>query len=109
VVILKGSGSIIAHPDGRIVINPTGNAGLATGGTGDVLAGACGALIAQHGDIWQAALAATYLHGAAADALVERGVGPVGLTAGEVLHAMRDELNGVSRASENLKHPNLSS
>ena len=92
-VILKGSGSVIAHPEGSAVINPTGNPGLASGGTGDVLAGACGALIAQHRDLWQAALAATYLHGAAADALVAQGIGPVGLTAGELAVAMREQLN----------------
>jgi len=93
VVILKGSGSIIAQPDGRIVVNPTGNAGLASGGTGDVLAGACGAFIAQHRDIWQAALAATYLHGAAADSLVQRGVGPIGLSASELITEIRNQLN----------------
>jgi len=98
VVILKGSGTIIAQPDGRIVINPTGNASLATGGTGDVLAGACGAFIAQHRDIWQAALAATYLHGAAADNLVQRGTGPVGLSAGELIVEIRHQLNATSRA-----------
>jgi len=93
VVILKGSGSILTQPKGSIIINPTGNAGLATGGSGDVLAGACGALIAQHKNIWQAALAATYLHGAAADSLVQQGVGPVGLTPGELIVEMRSLLN----------------
>lgn len=102
VVILKGSGSIIAHPDGHIVINPTGNAGLATGGTGDVLAGTCGAFIAQHRDIWQAALAATYLHGAAADSLVQQGVGPIGLCAGELIKEMRSELNKTAHALHDL-------
>jgi hydroxyethylthiazole kinase-like uncharacterized protein yjeF len=97
VVILKGSGSIIAHPNGTIVINPTGNAGLATGGTGDVLAGVCGSLIAQHENIWEAALAATWLHGAAADALVAKGIGPVGLCAGELLAEVRKILNSDQR------------
>jgi len=93
VVILKGSGSIIAHPNGDIVVNPTGNPALATAGTGDVLAGLCGSLLAQHKMIWQAALAATYLHGAAADSLVARGIGPVGLCAGELLVEIRGQIN----------------
>jgi len=97
-VILKGSGSIIARTDGSVAINPTGNPGLATGGTGDVLSGACGALIAQHRDIWQAALAATWLHGAAADSLVQLGVGPVGLTPGELIVEMRTLLNELGSA-----------
>ena len=92
-IILKGSGSILAHPHGHIVINPTGNAGLATAGAGDVLAGVCGSLAAQHHNVWQAALAATWLHGAAADNLVAQGVGPVGLCAGELLAEIRRGLN----------------
>jgi len=93
VVILKGSGTVITQPKGGIVINPNGNAGLATGGSGDVLSGACGALIAQHKNIWQAALAATWLHGAAADSLVQRGIGPVGLSPGELILEIRALLN----------------
>lgn len=93
VVILKGSGSVIAHPDGRLVINGTGNPALATAGSGDVLAGLCGALLAQHWSLWEAALAAPYLHGAAADELVMQGTGPAGLTAGELLPVIRNGLN----------------
>lgn len=92
-VVLKGSGTVIAAPDGRIVINPTGNAALATAGTGDVLAGLCGALLAQGWPAWEAALAAVWLHGAAADALVGDGVGPIGLTAHELVPAIRIALN----------------
>jgi len=93
IVILKGSGSILAHPLGHIVINTAGNAALATGGTGDVLAGLCGALAAQHSNLWQSALAAAWLHGAAADSLVTQGVGPVGLCAGELLVEIRKIIN----------------
>ena len=93
IVILKGSGSVIAHPDGRLVINSTGNPALATAGSGDVLAGLCGALLAQHWPVWESALAAPFIHGAAADQLVAQGVGPIGLTAGELLPVIRSGLN----------------
>jgi len=93
IVILKGSGSIIAQPDGAIAINPTGNPALATAGAGDVLAGVCGALLAQDWPAWEAALAATWMHGHAADRLVEQGIGPIGLTAGELIPEIRLTLN----------------
>jgi hydroxyethylthiazole kinase-like uncharacterized protein yjeF len=93
IVVLKGSGTVIARPDGAVVINPTGNPGLATGGTGDVLAGLAGSLLAQGWPAWEAALGAVWLHGAAADRLVERGIGPIGLTAGELPSALRDQIN----------------
>ncbi len=89
IAVLKGSGSVIAAPDGAVVINPTGNPGLATGGTGDVLAGLCGSLLAQGWPQWQAAIGAVWLHGAAADRLVAQGIGPAGLTAGELPPAIR--------------------
>jgi hydroxyethylthiazole kinase-like uncharacterized protein yjeF len=93
IVVLKGSGSVIARPDGLIAVNPTGNAALATAGSGDVLSGVCAALLAQRWQPWQAALGAVWLHGAAADALVARGIGPVGLCAGELGPAIRQSLN----------------
>jgi hydroxyethylthiazole kinase-like uncharacterized protein yjeF len=98
VVVLKGSGTVIAAPDGNCVINTTGNAALATAGTGDVLAGLCGSLLAQGWPQWQAALAAVWLHGTAADDLVAAGVGPIGLTAGELIPAIRAALNRTVRA-----------
>lgn len=93
VVVLKGSGTVIAAPDGDAVINTTGNPALATAGTGDVLAGLCGALLAQGWPQWEAALAAVWLHGMAADVLVTEGCGPIGLTAGELIPAIRTALN----------------
>lgn len=92
-VILKGSGSIIAEPGGQAWINTTGNPGLATAGTGDVLSGLCGALLAQGWPARETALAAAWLHGAAADALAENGVGPIGMTASELIPAIRSTLN----------------
>jgi hydroxyethylthiazole kinase-like uncharacterized protein yjeF len=96
IVILKGSGTVISRPDDPLVINTTGNPALATAGTGDVLAGICGALLAQHWPQWEAALAATWLHGHAADMLVEQGVGPIGVTAGEFIPCVRAALNQIT-------------
>ena len=98
VVVLKGAGSVIARPDGLVAINVTGGPALATAGTGDVLAGLCGALLAQHWPAWEAALAAVWLHGAAADSLVDQGVGPVGLVASELPRIVRTRLNQLIRA-----------
>ncbi len=93
VVVLKGAGTVVAAPDGRTAVNPTGNAALATGGTGDALGGIVGALLAQKLPAWEAALAAVYLHGLAADTLVASGTGPAGLTASELAPAVRASLN----------------
>jgi ADP-dependent NAD(P)H-hydrate dehydratase / NAD(P)H-hydrate epimerase len=92
-VVLKGAGSICAFPDGRWSINTTGNPGLAAAGSGDVLAGIIGALLAQKLDAEKALQYAVCLHGAAADALVAHGVGPVGITATEVALEARSVLN----------------
>jgi NAD(P)H-hydrate repair Nnr-like enzyme with NAD(P)H-hydrate dehydratase domain len=67
---------------------------------GDVLTGMIAALLAQGVEAQAALLAAVFLHGAAADALVARGIGPVGLTAGEVIDAARDLLNRNATADE---------
>jgi ADP-dependent NAD(P)H-hydrate dehydratase / NAD(P)H-hydrate epimerase len=87
----------VAHPNGRCCTNPTGNAGLASAGTGDVLSGIIGSLIAQGMSGFDAACAGVFVHGAAADALVARGTGPIGLTASEVSLEVRNTLNALSR------------
>jgi NAD(P)H-hydrate epimerase len=70
-VVLKGAATLVAHPDGRLYVNPTGNAGMASAGTGDVLTGLMGGLMAQPllfgRDAIEAASAAVYLHGLAGD------------------------------------------
>ncbi|MBS1231031.1 MAG: NAD(P)H-hydrate dehydratase, partial [Proteobacteria bacterium] len=92
-VALKGCGTIVAAPDGSRFINTTGNPGLATAGSGDVLSGIVTALLAQGWPPQAALLAGVHLHGAAADALVAQGCGPLGLTAGELIDSARACLN----------------
>jgi NAD(P)H-hydrate epimerase len=73
VLVLKGSRTLIAAPDGEVYVNPTGNPGMATGGAGDVLTGICSALLAQKSDDpVMAAVSAVYLHGLAGDIAASR-------------------------------------
>jgi hydroxyethylthiazole kinase-like uncharacterized protein yjeF len=77
-VVLKGHRTIIATPEGRLFINPTGNAGMATGGTGDVLTGMIAAWLAQLLDAQAACQLAVFLHGAAGDLAAHRhGAAPL--------------------------------
>jgi hydroxyethylthiazole kinase-like uncharacterized protein yjeF len=92
-VALKGNGTVSAAPDGRWWLNGSGNPGMASAGMGDVLTGIVGALAAQGLPAADALVAGVYLHGAAADALAARGVGPVGLTAGELIDEARSLAN----------------
>lgn len=96
-VVLKGCGSICVSRDGALRVNTSGNPGLASAGQGDVLSGMVGALLAQGLAGFDALQLAVYLHGAAADKLVQDGVGPVGMTASEVIDAARDVLRRLSR------------
>jgi hydroxyethylthiazole kinase-like uncharacterized protein yjeF len=98
-VVLKGAGSVLARADGSWAINASGNPALASGGTGDVLSGMLGALLAQGIDAWDAIQLAVCLHGAAADTLVANGIGPVGVTASELLPVARRLLNDAVRAN----------
>jgi hydroxyethylthiazole kinase-like uncharacterized protein yjeF len=67
VVLLKGAPTFVSEPSGEIYVNPTGNAGMATGGSGDVLSGIIGALLAQGLAPVDAACCGAYIHGLAAD------------------------------------------
>jgi ADP-dependent NAD(P)H-hydrate dehydratase / NAD(P)H-hydrate epimerase len=90
--VLKGLGTIICDHQ-ECYANTSGNAGLASGGTGDVLAGIIGSLIAQGLPTIEACKTAVYLHGKAADDLVQQGTGPIGLRASEVAIEVRHQLN----------------
>jgi NAD(P)H-hydrate epimerase len=88
-VVLKGHRTLIAAPDGRTFVNLTGNAGMATGGTGDLLTGMLAAWLAQLLDAEAAAKLAVYLHGTAGD-LAEADEGEVSMTAGDVAAHLGD-------------------
>jgi hydroxyethylthiazole kinase-like uncharacterized protein yjeF len=93
-VVLKGNGSVLATRDGQWFVNTSGNPGMASAGMGDVLAGMLGGLLAQRYSGEAALVLGTHLHGAAADALVTAGTGPVGLTASELIDPARRIWNG---------------
>ena len=91
-VVLKGHRTIIATPDGHVFINPTGNAGMATGGTGDVLTGMIAAWVGQLLDAEAACRLGVFLHGAAGD-LAAAQEGQVGMVATDVIAHLGDALN----------------
>lgn len=84
VLLLKGARTIVAAPDGQVRINSSGNDGLASGGSGDVLTGLIGSLLAQGMEPFTAAALAAWLHGRAAE-LVANGQGVVGMAASDLL------------------------
>ena len=98
VVVLKGAKTVIAAPDGSLAIAPFENPALATGGTGDVLSGAIGSLLAQGLAPYAAARLGVYLHGLAGDAVRER-IGDAGLLASDLPDAIaiaRKRLAGIA-------------
>ncbi len=88
-VVLKGHRTVIAGPDNRVFINLTGNAGMATGGTGDLLTGMIAAWLAQLLDAEAACKLAVYLHGTAGD-LAEADEGDVALIASDIANHLGD-------------------
>ncbi|MCU0483830.1 MAG: NAD(P)H-hydrate dehydratase [Chloroflexi bacterium] len=98
VVVLKGAHTVIAGPDGRGAVAAFANPGLATGGTGDVLAGTIGALLAQGLQPFAAACLGVHLHGLAGEAVRAR-LGDAGLLAGDLpieIAVARRRLSGLS-------------
>jgi hydroxyethylthiazole kinase-like uncharacterized protein yjeF len=102
VVVLKGARSVIAAPDGSVAVAPFENPALATGGTGDVLAGTVGALLAQGMPAFDAARLGVYLHGLAGDAVRER-LGDAGLLASDLPDALALARRRLSTIAERRK------
>jgi NAD(P)H-hydrate epimerase len=95
VVLLKGPTTVTAGPDGRVALNLTGGSWLATAGTGDVLSGIVGGLLAQGVEPFAAAATGAWLHGRAADV-----AGHTGLVAGDLIAALPRTLAELDRAGD---------
>ena len=95
VVVLKGACTVVAHPDGRTAISPWVNPGMATGGTGDVLAGLIVGFLAQHMDPFEAASLGVYAHGLAGD-IARNANGEAAMVAGDVLNSLPAALKRLS-------------
>jgi hydroxyethylthiazole kinase-like uncharacterized protein yjeF len=97
IVVLKGQHTLIASPTHPAVQCAEGNPGMAVGGMGDVLTGTIAAIAAQglhHNlNLWEAGCIGVQLHASAADSLVAKQIGPIGLTPSEVILEMRSLLN----------------
>lgn len=97
IVVLKGQHTLIASPLQQAVQCEQGNPGMAVGGMGDVLTGTIAAIAAQgirHKiNLWEASCIGVQLHASAADSLVAKQIGPIGLTPTEVILEMRSLLN----------------
>lgn len=91
ILLLKGTPSLVATPEGRVYVGGTGNAAVATAGTGDVLAGLCVGLLAQGVPPERAAVCALHLGGAAADAYADHTY-PASMIATDVLTHIPDVL-----------------
>ena len=97
-LVLKGAHTVLADPQGPLFINPTGNEGMATGGTGDALAGMLGGLISQGLDPLQAAKVGVYLHGLAGD-LAASHKGTMGMIAGDLIECIPLAIKKIRNAS----------
>ncbi|MDA8424175.1 MAG: NAD(P)H-hydrate dehydratase [Nitrospiraceae bacterium] len=90
-LVLKGAGTVVATPDGRRYVNSTGNPGMATGGTGDVLTGMIGSLLAQGYSSLQSACLGVYLHGRAGD-LAAQEKGEASMIAGDLIEKIPEAI-----------------
>jgi NAD(P)H-hydrate epimerase len=97
IVILKGHQTLVAEPGGEVWINPTGNPGMASGGSGDVLTGLLGGLLAQGFEPLAAAQLGVFVHGLAGDRAAAE-IGERGLRASDVVTALPGALSALAEA-----------
>ncbi len=97
IVVLKGDDTLVADPAGCVAVNSGGAAALATAGTGDVLSGVLGALLAKHMDPFHAAAAGVFVHARAGRIVGER-IGPEGVIARDVIEALPEAMRQAARA-----------
>jgi ADP-dependent NAD(P)H-hydrate dehydratase / NAD(P)H-hydrate epimerase len=102
VVLLKGARTLVGAPGELPVVNPSGTPALATAGSGDVLSGVSGALLAALGEPFHAACAAAFVHGLAGEAWASRHGGDRGLLAHEIADAVPGVLAGLTRSTRSL-------
>jgi NAD(P)H-hydrate epimerase len=87
IIVLKGHHTCIATPNGKVYFNNTGNAGMAKGGSGDVLTGIITALVGQYHDTMKSAILGVYLHGLAGDIAAEK-YSVEAMTAGDIIESL---------------------
>lgn len=95
-IVLKGHRTLVAHPDGSTYRNTTGNPGMATAGSGDVLAGVIAGVMAQKIAPYQAAELGVYLHGLAGDAARHKNTAP-GMIAGDIIENLPGALKQLAQ------------
>jgi NAD(P)H-hydrate epimerase len=98
VCVLKGALTVVATITGQVYLNPTGNSGMGTAGSGDVLAGLIGSLLAQGMSVLGAATAGVFLHGLAGDIAAEMQ-GERGLVASDIMAELPEALQCVEQGS----------
>lgn len=104
ITVLKGHNTVIARPGGRaddVSINPTGNAGMATAGSGDVLAGIIGSFLAQGLKPWDAAVLGTYIHGMAGD-LAAKELSMHGMMASDIIEYLPEAFRKLQKKGNSI-------
>jgi NAD(P)H-hydrate epimerase len=99
IVVLKGARTLICSPDGRTFVNPTGTVAMASGGTGDVLTGVIGALLAAGLEPMDAAVCGVYMHGYAGE-LAAGLTGKAGTVASDVVNSLPEAIMQLSREND---------